>query len=253
MAAGQGVALVTGGATRIGRALAFALGARGFDVAVHYHRSAGPAGEVVEAIQQSGRRSAGCQADLGDPTACRSLFAAAEAALGPIRLLVNSAAIFEFDRPDSVSDDSWSRHMAVNLHAPFLLAQAMHRRMGDEDGLIVNLIDQRAFNPTPNFTSYTVSKMALAGLTRHLALALAPRLRVNGIAPGLVRLDDARDDQVERLAASTPLRRATGVDELVRALGYFIDCRSVTGDVLVLDSGMHLGWRHPEPRERRPG
>lgn len=250
MAAGGEVALVTGGGARVGRALALALGERGFDVIVHYHRSAEAAGEVVQAIRERGRRSAACQADLGQPVACRALIEAAEAALGPVRLLVNSAAIFEFDRPDSVTDESWSRHMAINLHAPFLLAQAMSARLGDRSGLVVNLIDQRALNPTPNFTSYTVSKIALAGLTRHLALALAPRLRVNGIAPGLVLLDAERDDGLAQLVASTPLERPTAVDEIVRALHYLIDCPSVTGDVLLLDSGMHLGWRPPGGRER---
>lgn len=241
MAPGAGVALVTGGARRIGRALALALCERGFDTAVHYHHSAEAAADVAEAIRRTGCRSSVHRADLAEPEACRQLFAAVRASLGPVGLLVNSASIFEYDRPDTVSDASWVRHMAINLQAPFLLCQAMQRQPEVASGLVVNLIDQRVLNPTPHFTSYTVSKMALAGLTRHLALALAPRLRVNGIAPGLVLLGDERDRDVERLAASTPLGRASAVDELVRALLYFIDCPSVSGDVLVVDSGMHLG------------
>lgn len=241
MEAAGGAALVTGGATRIGRALALALGERGFDVAVHYHGSAAAAREVVEAIRRCGRRSIACQADLSVPGDCRRLFDTSEATLGAIGLLVNSAAVFEFDRPDTVSEGSWSRHMTINLHAPFLLSQAMHRRIGDRSGLIVNLIDQRVLKPTANFTSYTVSKIGLAGLTHHLALALAPNIRVNGIAPGLVLVGDEHDTDAARRACSTPLGRATEVGEIVAALLYLVDAPSVTGDMLVIDSGMHLG------------
>lgn len=242
----HGAALVTGGANRIGRALALALGERGFDVVVHHHRSTVAAEEVASAIRVRGRQSIALAADLADPAACRGLFETSRTALGPVRLLINNAAVFELDRPDSVTDESWARHMAINLHAPFLLAQAMHRHVDDGHGMVVNLTDQRVLRPTPNFTSYTTSKIALDGLTRHLALALAPRLRVNAIAPGVVLAGDRQDDDAGRLAEVTPLQRATALDEIVAALSYLLDASSVTGSTLVIDSGMHLG-RLPRP------
>ncbi|HEX6141247.1 MAG TPA: SDR family oxidoreductase [Geminicoccaceae bacterium] len=243
----RGTALVTGAATRVGRALALGAAALGFDVAVHYHRSAGAADDTVSEIRASGRRSAGFAADLADATMSAALVEGVAAALGPVRLLVNNAAIFEFDRPESVSDASWARHMAINLHAPFLLTQAMLRGLpAAVDGHVVNLTDQRVLNPTPNYTSYTVSKVALAGLTRHLALALAPRVRVNAIAPGIVLpAEGMAGEDLARLAQAAPLRRATSADEIAGALRWLVETPSVTGQTLTLDSGLHLGWLHP--------
>lgn len=247
MVQARGTALVTGAARRIGRGLALALADLGFDVVVHCRTSTSEAQQTAGAIEARGRRAAVVEADLGDPEQARALVGRAAEALGPITALVNNAAIFELDRPDSVSERSWSRHMEIDLHAPFLLIQSLARDLPPgRDALVVNLIDQRVLNPTPNYTSYTASKVALAGLTAHLALALAPRVQVNAIAPGIVLPADGmgRGD-FSRIAAAAPLRRPTSLDEIVGALRWLVETPSVTGQTLTLDSGLHLGWLHP--------
>ena len=195
MSAPAGAALVTGAAQRIGRALALDLAAKGFDVAVHYRTSAADAAEVVAAIaaQRPARGGAGCGSRRRDETA--GLIGAAAAALGPVTLLVNNAAVFEHDRPETADRRRWERHMAINLRAPLVLTQGLLAQLPDgADANVVNLIDQRVLNLTPHYTSYTVSKAGLWALTQHLARALAPRVRVNAIAPGPT-LPDARHER----------------------------------------------------------
>jgi NAD(P)-dependent dehydrogenase (short-subunit alcohol dehydrogenase family) len=247
MAQSRGTALVTGAARRVGRGIALALADLGFDVVVHCRRSTGEAAYTARAIEERGRRSAVLEADLEIPEQASLLIGRAAKALGTITLLVNNAAIFELDRPDSVSERSWSRHIEINLHAPFLLIQSMARELPDRaDGLVVNIIDQRVLNLTPNYTSYSVAKAGLLALTRHLALALAPRIRVNAIGPGVVlAAEGMSDEQFGSLVAAAPLRRATTLAEMSAALRMLIETPSLTGQMLALDAGLHLGWLHP--------
>ncbi len=247
MVQARGTALVTGAARRIGRGLALALADLGFDVVVHCRTSTSEAQQTAGAIEARGRRAAVVGADLEDPEQARALVGRAAEALGPITVLVNNAAIFELDRPDSVSERSWSRHMEIDLHAPFLLIQSLARDLPPgRDALVVNLIDQRVLNPTPNYTSYTVAKAGLLALTRHLALALAPRVRVNAIGPGIVLAAEGLGEAgFGSLVAAAPLRRAATLDEMSAVLRMMVETPSLTGQMVALDAGLHLGWLHP--------
>lgn len=243
----QGTALVTGAARRIGRAIALDLAAHGFDVAVHYRGSKPEAQAVVEEIGSTGRKAVALEADLADEGQAAALAARAAAALGPIALLVNNAAVFGFDRPQTADRASWERHMAVNLRAPLVLTQGLVGQLPDDlQGNVVNLIDQRVWNLTPNYTSYTISKAGLWALTRHLAIALAPRVRVNAIGPGLALAPPGMEAKTfERFTDAMPLDPGAGPKEICRALRFLLASPSITGQMIALDAGQHLGWLHP--------
>jgi NAD(P)-dependent dehydrogenase (short-subunit alcohol dehydrogenase family) len=178
-------ALVTGGGQRIGRALCLSLAEAGFAVAVHHLRSGKAAEVVAAAIRDKGGKAAALAADLNDEVALTNLLPRAAAALGPIGVLVNNASVFEGDTVDTATRGSWERHLSVNLRAPFVLTQEFARHLpADHGGVIVNLLDERVWSLTPYFVSYTVTKAGLWTLTQTMALALAPRIRVNGIGPG---------------------------------------------------------------------
>jgi NAD(P)-dependent dehydrogenase (short-subunit alcohol dehydrogenase family) len=239
-------ALVTGGAHRLGRAIALDLARHGWNVAVHHHRSSRLAAEVVAAIGRLGGRAVALGADLTGWDQAAGLVARAAAALGPITLLVNNAAIFEHDRPGTVTRESWDRHMHLDLRAPLALSQALSSELAEgTTGNVINLIDQRVLNPTPHYTSYTIAKMGLWDLTRHLAVALAPRVRVNAIAPGVIDLQDPADATNAEWARATPLGRGPDGAEICRALRSILDSPSMTGQLIVLDGGQHLGWLPP--------
>ena len=237
-------ALVTGGARRLGRAIALALAGAGFDIALHYGTSRDAAEDAAAAIRSLGRRAAILPADLAREAETTGLFPAAQAALGPIGVLVNNASAFERDEWQDVTRESWDHHMEPNLRAPFVLSQAFARALPAEaEGCIVNMLDQRVWSPTPHFVSYAVSKAALWALTQSLALALAPRIRVNGIGPGPA-LPSARQtaEQFARQAASTPLQHGTSPDEVARAVLAILSLPAMTGQMIALDGGQHLQW-----------
>jgi NAD(P)-dependent dehydrogenase (short-subunit alcohol dehydrogenase family) len=245
---GRGTALVTGAARRLGRAMALDLGRQGIAVAVHYHRSAVAAKAVVAAIEAAGGRARALAADLADEAETKGLIDALQATdLPPLALLVNNAAVFERDGPASADAASWARHMAINLRAPLVLTQGLLAALPPgQSANVVNLLDQRVLRLTPNFTSYSVSKVGLWGLTQHLALALAPRVRVNAIAPGLALAPDEGDRAAfEAMAEAMPLGHGTDPEEICRTLRYILETPSMTGQMLLLDGGQHLGWLHP--------
>jgi NAD(P)-dependent dehydrogenase (short-subunit alcohol dehydrogenase family) len=241
-------ALVTGGARRIGRALVLALAAKGFAVAVHYRRSREEAQSLADAIRKNGGRAVALAADLAAEDAVARLLPRAEEALGPIGCLVNNASHFGEDAVETVTRESWERHLAINLRAPFLLIQHFARRLPAPcGGLIVNLLDERVWNLTPYFVSYTLSKAGLWTLTQTMALALAPRIRVNGIGPGPT-LPSPRQDSAEfaRQCAAMPLERGTSPTEIAAALHYILSAPAMTGQMIALDGGQHLGWAQPQ-------
>jgi NAD(P)-dependent dehydrogenase (short-subunit alcohol dehydrogenase family) len=240
-------ALVTGAGRRIGRAIALSLAGTGWTVAIHYHRSGAEANETVAAIEAKGGRARAVQADLADADATETLIERAGEAVGPLTLLVNNASIFENDSWDTVTRESWDRHLQVNLRAPFVLIQEFARRRPQGvPANVVNLIDERVWNPTPFFVSYTVSKMGLWGLTQTLALALAPEVRVNAIGPGpTLQSAHQTPEQFRRQWAMMPLRRPIAVEEICRALHFILDAPSMTGQMIALDGGQHLGWAQP--------
>lgn len=237
-------ALVTGGARRLGRAIALGLADAGFDVAVHYGHSRGEAEEVASLIEARGRRAVLLQADLAQEAEVVALAVAAEQALGPLGCLVNNASVFERDEWHDASREGWDRHLEPNLRAPMVLSQAMARALPrGQQGLILNMLDQRVWSLTPHFVSYTVSKSALWSLTRQLALALAPRIRVNAIGPGPA-LPSSRQtqEQFDRFAHNTPLRRGTSPEEVARAALAILALPAMTGQMIALDGGQHLQW-----------
>ena len=242
-----GCVLITGAALRIGRAMALDLGRRGWRVAVHYHRSRDAAEQVVEEIASSGGRAAAVSADLSDMDRTLDMLPRAAQTLGPIDCLINNASIFEEDSAETASPDSWDRHFAINVRAPFFLAQALAAHLGpDGRGCVVNMIDQRVWKPTPEFFSYSNSKAALWSVTQTLAMALAPRVRVNGIGPGPTIANSFQSP--EDFAAecrSTPLGRGAETGDICDAVAYLLGADAVTGQMIAVDGGQHLPWTPP--------
>jgi NAD(P)-dependent dehydrogenase (short-subunit alcohol dehydrogenase family) len=237
-------ALVTGGARRIGRAIALTLAAHGWDVAVHYGGSRDDAEALAAEIKQHERRATALAADLTRETEVASLVPRAIEAIGPLTLLVNNASVFERDDAMTVTRASWDRHIETNLRAPFVLMQDFARQLpADADGSVVNILDERVWNLTPYFVSYTVSKAGLWTLTQTMALALAPRIRVNGIGPGPT-LPSSRqsDEQFRRQVELLPLQRGTSPDEIARAVMFILESPAMTGQMIALDGGQHLNW-----------
>jgi NAD(P)-dependent dehydrogenase (short-subunit alcohol dehydrogenase family) len=238
-------ALVTGGAKRLGRAIALALATNGWDVAVHCHRSTTEAEATAAEIRKLGRRAAVIQADLGKEREVEAIIPKVHAALGPLTCLVNNASVFEMDKIETVTRDSWDRHIETGLRAPLVLSQAFARQLPDgSDGNIVNMLDQRVWKLTPYFLSYTVAKMGLWTLTRTLALALAPRIRVNGIGPGPTMPSPRQSsEQFDAQSAAVPLGHGATPDEIAAGIVFILSAPAMTGQMIALDGGEHLGWQ----------
>ncbi len=237
-------ALITGAGRRIGRAVTLALARAGYAVVLHANRSRSEAEKLAAEITDSGGRGSVVLADLTDADAVRGLVPAA-AAFGPLTLLVNSAAEFEPDEIAGLDRAHFERTMAVNLAAPLFLAQAFARQApAGSDVSIVNLVDQRVFKPTPKFFSYTLSKSALHAATTTLAQALAPKVRVNAVAPGPT-LPSPRQTgaQFAAQAAALPLKHGPSPEDVAAAVIYLAQAKSVTGVTLAVDGGQHLSWR----------
>jgi NAD(P)-dependent dehydrogenase (short-subunit alcohol dehydrogenase family) len=220
-------------------------------VAVHYHHSDEAAKATVGDIERLGGRAFAVPADLADEVQVESLVTRAGAMLGPVTCVVNNASVFERDAALDATRASWDRHMEANLRAPFVLAQDFARRLpADAEGLVVNLLDQRVWSPTPHFTSYTLSKAGLWSLTQTLALALAPRIRVCGIGPGPALANTRQSaEQFARQAAGVPLQRGPELAEFAAAMRFLLSARSFTGQMLALDGGQHLNWGATRPGE----
>jgi NAD(P)-dependent dehydrogenase (short-subunit alcohol dehydrogenase family) len=246
----RGAALITGAARRIGRALALEAAKAGYDVAIHHRDAQTDAESLALEIAGLGRRAVVLASDLSQEDEVQSLIPAAQAALGPVTLLVNCASLFEDDRLPSLTPASWDAHMAVNLKAPVLLTQAFAKALDGAAGLVVNIVDQRATHPNPLFFSYTLSKTALATATTMAAQALAPAIRVNAIGPGPTLASVHQDATAFAAeAAATPLAKAVAPEEIAAALRYLIDAPSVTGQMICVDAGQHLAWRTPDIQE----
>ena len=234
------VALVTGGGRRIGAAMAQALGARGYAVAVHYNTSASEAEEVANGIIAAGGEARTFAADLLDARAAAALVGTVVASFGRLDLLVNSAASMTRTPLGEVSIEDWDDIFALNLRAPFFAAQAAAAHM-KEGGVIVNMADLAAFESWPAYVPHGIAKAGVVHLTRSLARTLAPHIRVNAIAPGVVLLPEGWDEgSSERLASTTPLRRHGSPDDVVKALFYLLDADFVTGEVLMVDGGRRI-------------
>ena len=244
----MGTALVTGGARRIGRAIVEDLARNGFAVAIHCRSSVDVAEALADDIRRQGGRALVLSADLADLDAARALPARAAEALGPLTLLVNNASIFEADGIGSLDPERFQRQTTVNLAAPVFLADAFAAQLpADREGLVVNMVDQRAWKTTPHFLSYQLSKSGLLTATRTLAQALAPRIRVNAIGPGPT-LPSPRQDPAEfrKQAEAVLLRHGPDLCEFGRTIRYLYETRSITGQMIALDGGQHLAWETPD-------
>lgn len=253
-----GAALVTGGAQRLGAAMAKALAADGWAVAISYMGSIDAAETLIAEIAETGGRAAAVPADFLNEAEVEGLVDAASAALGsPLTCLVNNASIFEFDTVETATRESWDRHFESNLRAPFVLTQrfaaqappARTDAAGEPvaSAAVVNMIDQRVWKPTPEFMTYTIAKMGLWAFTRTAAQALAPRIRVNGIGPGpTLRGGRQSEEDFASQRAATVLERGAGPDDIAAALRFILASPAMTGQMLAMDGGQHLAWRTPD-------
>jgi len=236
------IALVTGGAQRIGRAIALALAQDGWDVAIHFHGSQDRALATVADIRALGRRAHAVPCDLAAAGELETLLDACEDALGPLQCLVNNASLFEADSATDFALSRFEAHMRVNVAAPLRLARALHARLAADAGaVVVNLLDQKLWNPNPDFFSYTLSKAALETATGLLARSLAPRLRVVGVAPGITLPARGQSQSgFEAAYQATPLGRASTPDDVARAVVFLVNAPAITGTTLLVDGGQHL-------------
>ena len=251
-------ALVTGAGVRLGRAIALGLGEIGFDVAVHYGGSEAEAEEVAERLRAMGRQAAVLQADLGREEEVAALVGrAAEALGGPLTCLVNNASVFEHDTLESATRETWDTHMEANLRAPFVLTQRFaaqcpppqpdERGEVQAQGAVVNMIDQRVRKLTPEYMSYTLSRAALWTLTQTSAQALAPVVRVNAIGPGPTLQAAAQSPEAfEAERQATILERGSNPEDIVAAVRFLVGAPAVTGQLICVDGGQHLGWKTPD-------
>jgi NAD(P)-dependent dehydrogenase (short-subunit alcohol dehydrogenase family) len=237
--------LVTGAAKRLGKAIALDLARDGWDIALHYGTSENDAHATADAIRQTGRRAALLKADLALESETSSLVTRAAVELGALTALVNCASVFENDDVETATRESWDLHMNVNLRAPFVLSQHFSWQLPETArGAIVNIVDQRVLKPTPQFMSYSASKAGLYWLTTTLAQALAPRIRVNAVAPGPTMIN-ARQSELHfrRQREATALGTGAEPDDVCAAVRYLLAATAVTGEMIAVDGGQHLAWR----------
>ncbi len=242
-AATRPVVLVTGAARRLGRAMALDLAAHGFDVAVHYRASAGDAQATVGELRALGAQAHAFQADLSDEAACRALLPSVAAHFERLDAVVNNASTFEYDDAASFTVASMEKHWRANTAPACLLAQGLHAHLdgGSETGCVVNLVDQKLWNPNPDYFSYTLSKAALQAATVMLAQALAPRVRVCGVAPGVTLMSGPMNaDEFAAAHKMTPLERSSTPEDIARAVRFLIESPAITGTTLLVDGGQHL-------------
>lgn len=244
----RGVALVTGGARRIGRTICLTLAGAGFDVAIHHHASGEDARALAEEIAALGRRACLLQADLTDETKVRALIPAAAEVLGPVTVLVNNASVFEDDRIGGLTRESWDTHLETNLRAPIVLAETFAAQT--VEGVIINLLDQKVLKPDPRFFSYSLSRNGLWWATQTLAQALAPGIRVNGVGPGptLPSIHQTPEEFAAE-ARGTLLQTPGSPGAVAEAVLWLIDAGMVTGQMIAVDGGQHLAWRTPDIQE----
>ena len=240
--------LVTGAAKRLGRAIVLDLAGAGWNIGLHYHGSAADAEQTATEIRAKGVKVALLPADFSHEDTTAGLIDRAVAALGPLTALINSASLFENDDWQSATRQSWDAHMETNLRAPFLLSQLFAKQLPrGETGNIINIVDQRVLKPTPQFISYSLSKAGLYWLTTTLAQALGPNIRVNAVGPGPT-LKNARQSEADfaRQREATILKRGAEPADVVAAIRYLLEAKSVTGQMIAADGGQHLIWQTPD-------
>ncbi len=247
-------ALITGAAKRVGREIALELASHGWSIAVHYNTSQGEAEDTVAALHAKHVHAMAFDADLTNEEHVQGLIERAYEGVGPLTALINNASVFENDNIKTASRASWDKHMEANLRAPFVLSQNFAAQLpADAEGVIVNLLDQRIYKPTPQFVSYGVSRAGLHSLTTVLAQALAPRIRVNAVAPGPT-LKNPRQSEAhfKRQQESTILGRGAAPEDVAAAVRFLIEARNITGQTLAVDGGQHLIWKTADVQGTEP-
>jgi pteridine reductase len=234
-------ALVTGGARRVGRAIALALADRGANIVLHYNSGAREAQSTAAELRERGVEVSPVQADLADLTAAQALPKIARNAFGQLDVLVNSAAIMLRTPIGEVTPAQWDEMFAINLRTPFFVAQAAAPLLSEQGGVIVNIADLAAYETWPAYVPHGITKAGIVQMTRGLARALAPKIRVNAVAPGAVQLpDDWSQDSADRLVSTTPLQKLGSAEDVAQAVVYLCEAEYVTGEVLIVDGGRHI-------------
>ena len=239
---------MTGGARRIGRAICQGLASAGFDIVVHANTSLDEAENLSRELRDFGVRAVALKADLQSESETKQLVVDADQALGGLGVVVNNASLFQPDRLTDFDREVWDGHFDLHVRAPSIIVREFARlRAPGEKGLVVNIVDQRVWAPTPNYYSYMLSKAALAMATKTMAMTLAPDIRVNAIGPGPT-LPNARQSEAdfERQSTSLLLGQGPGLEEFARTILYFHTTPSVTGQMIALDGGQHLAWETPD-------
>ncbi len=243
-------ALITGGAQRIGCSITKFLAKMGFDVAIQYNNSSKKIIELERVIKKTGVKFCAFKSNFNEKINYESFFEKINKKFGNVDLLVNNASAFEFDTVKNSTYEIFDKHINVNIKAPFFLSKNFINQLKNKEGLIINIIDQRVKNITPYFSSYTISKSALYTLTKSLSILVAPKIRVNGISPGpTLKSKNQTTKQFNNQVERTPLKKKVQLDEINLAIEYLIKNKSVTGDVLTIDSGQSLGWAHSKSKK----
>ena len=239
--------IITGAATRIGAAIARKLSEPGKEIVIHYNKSKLKAENLKKDLQKKGVKVYLIKGDLSKEKDVYKVVKYAKSKLGYFDCLINNASIFENDKLENFSTDGWGKHLRTNLRTPALLSREFAKNIKGKNNNIINIIDQRVFKLTPYFFSYTISKTGLYTLTKTSAMSLAPYIRVNGIAPGpTIKNKRQSEKHFKRQYLATPLKKQVDVEEICNAVDFFIRNRSITGQILAIDSGQNLNWQTPD-------
>ncbi len=239
--------IITGGATRIGAAIAKKLSGKGIEILIHYNKSKSKAENLKKVLQKKGSKVFLVRGDLSKENDVNKIIKFSKSKLKFFDCLINNASLFENDKIENFTTDSWGKHLRTNLRTPALLSKAFARNIKGKNNNIINIIDQRVFKLTPFFFSYTISKTGLYTLTKTSAMSLAPNIRVNGIAPGPTLKNKRQSEKhFKKQYMATPLKRKVDVEQICSAVDFFIKNRSITGQVISIDSGQSLNWQTPD-------
>ena len=239
--------IITGGATRIGAAIAKKLSGNGVEILIHYNKSKSKAEKLKKELHKKGSKVFLARGDLSKENDVNKIIKFAKSKLKFFDCLINNASLFENDKIENFTTDSWGKHLRTNLRTPALLSKMFARNIKGKNNNIINIIDQRVFKLTPYFFSYTISKTGLYTLTKTSAMSLAPNIRVNGIAPGPTLKNKRQSEKhFKKQYMATPLKRKVDVEQICSAVDFFIKNRSITGQVISIDSGQSLNWQTPD-------
>ena len=239
--------IITGAATRIGAAIAKKLSGPNIEIVIHYNKSKSKAEKLKKDLEKNGSKIYLLRADLNKENEIQRILKFSKSKLRYFDCLINNASLFENDKLENFTAKSWDNHLKTNLKAPALLSQGFAKNIRSKNNNIINIIDQRVFKLTPYFFSYTLSKTGLYTLTKTSAMSLAPKIRVNGIAPGpTIKNKRQSDKHFRKQYLATPLKKQVDVNEICNAVDFFIKNRSITGQIIAIDSGQNLNWQTPD-------